>query len=79
MARSEQPITDADLRTQIWRLRAAFLMKLAHRLGLEADRENVRKLVQARDDEGVLAAIEATQGWSLRRALGAISRWFGFG
>ena len=72
-------MTEADLRTQIWWLRAAFLMKLARRLGLEADKENVRELVRTRDDEAVLAAIEATQGWSLRRALGAISRWFGFG
>ncbi len=72
-------MTEADLRTQIWRLRAAFLMKLARRLGLEADKENVRELVQTRDDEAVLAAVEAAQGWSLRRALGAVSRWFGFG
>ncbi len=72
-------MTEADLRTQIWRLRAAFLMKLARRLGLEADKENVRDLVRKCDDEAVLAAIEAAQPWSLRRALGAISRWFGFG
>ncbi len=72
-------MTEADLRTQIWRLRATFLMKLARRLGLEADKENVRELVQTRDDEAVLAAIEATQGWNLRRALGAVRRWFGFG
>ena len=78
MARSEQPTTDADLRTQIWRLRAAFLMKLARRLGLEADKEDVYELVRTRDDEAVLAAIEATQGWSVRRALRVISRWFGF-
>ena len=72
-------MTDADLHKEILGLRAAFLMKLARRLGLEADKENVRELVRTRDDEAVLAAIEATQGWSLRRALGAISRWFGFG
>ena len=72
-------MTEADLRTQIWRLRAAFLMKLARRLGLEADTETVRELVQTRDDAAVLAAIEATQGWRLRQALRAISRWFGFG
>ncbi|MBW7997176.1 MAG: hypothetical protein FVQ81_11530 [Candidatus Glassbacteria bacterium] len=72
-------MTEADFRTQIWRLRVAFLMKLAQRLGLEADKENVHELVRTRDDEAVLAAIEATQGWSLRRAFGVISRWFGFG
>ncbi len=72
-------MTDADLRTQIWRLRAAFLIQLARRLGLEVDKENVRELVRTRDDAAVLAAIEATQSWSLRRAWGAISRWFGFG
>ncbi len=72
-------MTEADLHKEILGLRAAFLMKLARRLGLEADKENVRELVRTRDDEAVLAAIEATQGWSLRRALGAISRWFGFG
>ena len=72
-------MTEADLHKEILRLRAAFLMKLARRLGLEADKENVRELVRTRDDEAVLAAIEATQGWSLRRALGTISRWFGFG
>ena len=72
-------MTETDLRTQIWRLRAAFLMKLARRLSLEADKENVRELVRTCDDEAVFAAIEATQGWSLRRAWGAISRWFGFG
>ncbi len=72
-------MTETDLRTQIWRLRAAFLMKLARRLGLEADKENVCELVQTRDDEAVLAAIEATQGWNLRRALRVIRRWFGFG
>ncbi len=72
-------MTEADLRTQIWLLRAVFLMKLARRLGLEADKDNVRKLVRTRDDEAVLVAIEAAQGWSLRRAFGAISRWFGFG
>ena len=72
-------MSEADLRTQIWLLRAVFLMKLARRLGLEADKENVRKLVRTRDDEAVLAAIEAAQGWNLRRALGAISRWLGFG
>ena len=72
-------MTEADLRTQIWRLRAAFLMKLARRLSLEADKENVRELVRTCDDEAVLAAIEAAQPWSLRRALGVISRWFGFG
>ncbi len=71
-------MTEADLHKEILGLRAAFLMKLARRLGLEADNENVRELVRTRDDEAVLAAIEATQGWSLRRALGAISRWFGF-
>ncbi len=71
-------MTEADLRTQIWRLRAAFLMKLARRLSLEADKENVRELARTRDDEAVFAAIEATQGWSLRRALGIIHRWFGF-
>ncbi len=71
-------MTEADLRTQIWGLRAAFLMKLARRLGLEADKENVRELVRTRDDEAVLATIEATQGWGLRGALGAISRWFEF-
>ncbi len=72
-------MTEADLHKEILGLRAAFLMKLARRLGLEADKENVRELVRTRDDEAVFAAIEATQGWSLRRALGAISRWFGFG
>ncbi len=72
-------MTEADLRTQIWWLRAAFLMKLARRLGLEANKETVRELVQTRDDAAVLAAIEATQGWRLRQALRAISRWFGFG
>ncbi len=72
-------MTEADLRTQIWRLRATFLTKLARRLGLEADKENVRELVRTRDDEAVFAAIEATQGWNLRRALRAFSRWFGFG
>ncbi len=72
-------MAEADLRTQIWWLRAAFLMKLARRLGLEADKETVRELVQTRDDAAVLAAIEATQGWRLRQALRAISRWFGFG
>ncbi len=72
-------MTEADLRTQIWRLPATFLMKLARRLGLEANKENVCELVRTRDDKAVLAAIEATQGWSLRRALGTISRWFGFG
>ena len=72
-------MTEADLHKEILGLRAAFLMKLARRLGLEADKENVRELVRTRDDEAVLAAIEATQGWSLRRALGAINRWFGFG
>ena len=65
-------MTEADLGTQIWRLRATFLMKLARRLGLEADKGNVRELVQTRDDEAVLAAIEATQGWNLRRSLGAV-------
>ncbi len=69
-------MTEADLRTQIWRLRATFLMKLARRLGLEADKENVRELVRTRDDEAVLAAIEATQGWSLRRTMAAINQWF---
>ena len=53
-------------------------MKLARRLGLEADIENVRELVQTRDDEAVFAAIEATQGWSLRRALRKFHRWLGF-
>ena len=72
-------MAETDLRTQIWGLRAAFLMKLARRLGLEADKENVRELARTRDDEAVFAEIEATQGWSLRRALGIISRWFGFG
>ncbi len=72
-------MTEADLRTQIWWLRAAFLMKLARRLGLKANKETVRELVQTRDDAAVLAAIEATQGWRLRQALRAISRWFGFG
>ena len=72
-------MTEADLRTQIWWLRAAFLMKLARRLGLKANKETVRELVQTRDDEAALAAIEATQGWNLRRALRAFSRWFGFG
>ena len=72
-------MTDADLRAEIQRLRAAFLMKLTRRLGLEADEGNVRALVQTHDDEAVLAAIEAAQGWSLRRALGAIRRWFGSG
>ena len=72
-------MTEADLRTQIWLLRAVFLTKLARRLGLEADKVNVRELVRTRDDEAVLAAIEAARGWGLRRALGAISRWFGFG
>ena len=72
-------MTEADLRTQIWWLRAAFLMKLARRLGLEADKETVRELVQTRDDEAVLAAVEAAQGWRLRQALRAISRWFRFG
>ena len=72
-------MTETDLRTQIWWLRAAFLMKLARRLGLEADKETVRELVQTRDDAAVLAAIEATQGGSLRQALRAVSRWFGFG
>ncbi len=72
-------MNETDLRTQIRWLRAAFFMKLARRLGLEADKENVRELVRTRDDEAVLAAIEATQSWSLRRALGTISRWFGFG
>ena len=69
-------MTEADLRTQIWRLRAAFLMKLARRLGFDADKENVRELVRTRDDKAVLAAIEATQGWSLLRAMRAIIRWF---
>ncbi len=72
-------MTEADLHKEILGLRAAFLMKLARRLGLEADKENVRELVRTRDDEAVLAAIEATQSWSLRRVLGAVSRWFGFG
>ena len=72
-------MTEADLHKEILGLRAAFLMKLARQLGLEADKENVRELVRTRDDEAVFAAIEATQGWSLRRALEAISRWFGFG
>ena len=72
-------MTEADLRAQIRRLRTTFLMKLARRLGLEADKENVRELVQTRDDEAVLAVIEAAQGWSLQRALGVIRRWFGFG
>ena len=72
-------MTEVDLRTQIWRVRAAFLMKLARRLGLEADKENVRELVRTRDDEAVLVAIETTQSWSLRRAMGAIIRWFRFG
>lgn len=72
-------MTEADLHKEILGLRAAFLMKLARRLGLEADKENVRELVRTRDDEAVLAAIKATQSWSLRRALGTISRWFGFG
>jgi hypothetical protein len=72
-------MTETDLRTQIWWLRAAFLMKLARRLGLEANKETVRELVQTRDDAAVLAAIEATQGWRLRQALRAISRWLGFG
>ncbi len=71
-------MTEADLRTQIWRLRAVFLMKLARRLGLEADIENVRELARTRDDKAVFAEIEATQGWSLRRALGKFHRWFGF-
>ncbi len=71
-------MTEADLRAEIWRLRAAFFMKLARRLGLKADKENVRELVRTRDDEAVLAAIEVTQGWSLRRSLGVIRRWFGF-
>ncbi len=53
-------------------------MKLARRLGLEADIENVRELARTRDDKAVIAEIEATQGWSLRRALGIFHRWFGF-
>ncbi len=72
-------MTEADLRAQIRRLRTTFLVKLAHRLGLEADEKNVRTLVQTHDDATVLVAIEAAQGWSLRRALGIIRRWFGFG
>ena len=47
--------------------------------GLEADEKKVRTLVQTHDDATVLVAIEATQGWSLRRALGVIRRRFGFG
>lgn len=72
-------MTEADLRAQIRRLRTIFLVKLAHRLGLEADEKKVRTLVQTHDDATVLVAIEATQGWSLRRALGVIRRRFGFG
>ena len=71
-------MSDADLYKEILRLRAAFLVKLARRLGLEADKENVRELARTRDDETVFAEIEATQGWSLRRALGKIHRWLGF-
>ena len=72
-------MAETDLRAQIWRLRAAFLMKLARRLGLETTKENVRELVRTRDDKAVLASIEATQGWGFRRAWGTIRRWFGLG
>ena len=70
---------EADLPNEIRRLRAAFLVKLARRLGLEVDEGNVRSLVQTHDDEAVLAVIEARQGWSLRWAMGEVRRWFGFG
>ncbi len=72
-------MTEADLHKEILRLRAAFLVKLARRLGLVADQENVRELLQTHDDATVLSTIEATQGWSLPRALAVIRRWFGFG
>ena len=72
-------MSDADLHKEILRLRAAFLVKLARRLGLVADQENVRELVQIHDDATVLSAIESAQGWRLRRALGIIRRWFGLG
>ena len=72
-------MTEADLRAEIWRLRAAFLVRLARHLGLVADEENVRELVQTHDDATVLAAIESRQDWSLRRPLREIRRWLGFG
>lgn len=72
-------MTEADLHAEIGRLRAAFLMKLSRRLGLELDERNVRALVQTHDDEAVLTVIEAAQGWRVRRAFGKIRRWFGFG
>ncbi len=72
-------MSDADLHKEILRLRAAFLVKLARRLGLESDEKNMHILVQTHDDATVLAAIESAQGWSLRRALAKIWRWFRFG
>jgi hypothetical protein len=57
-------MTETDLRTQIWWLRAAFLMNLARRLGLEADKETVRELVQTRDDAAVRGwCTIAMSGW----------------
>jgi hypothetical protein len=64
---------------EIRRLRTVFLVKLAGRLGLEAEEEYVRTLVRTHDDAAVLVAIEAAQAWSLRRAVGTVRRWFGFG
>ena len=69
-------MAETELHTQIWRFRAAFLLKIARSLGLEADEENVRELVRTHDDEAVLVAIESTQGWSIRRTMAAINQWF---
>lgn len=57
---------EADLRIEIRRLRVAFLVKLARRLGLETDKESVCALVQTHCDVAVLEVIEARQGWSVR-------------